>query len=249
MLWSTGCEANSTDFVIASDAAKNVRFRLGSNNIASFDRPDSSGPFVLNIDSSNLATVTDSSAIGILNMRAKYSGTLQEAFSIETFASNTWSASDRGTRTVISTGTDGSNGTVQAIDINNGYPSINIRRQGGSSTNWHIAGTTNYTNQTALTQVGSGFIVNGGSFQTGTGNRLTGTVTFPTAFAGDVVVTLSVNGAGTGAAAIESSQQIVIGTYSVTSTTFSWMATNYGSATVASAAFHWIAVGPRVAST
>lgn len=136
----------------------------------------------------------------------------------------------------LATGTITTGGSISLTDAREfcHVPTALVyRRQGGSSSDWSTAGTTNYTPGETWRELGVVAV----SFTSGTG---TATVTFPVAFAQPPVVSLTVHNGGSSTkrklnATIESvsASQLVVRVYLTD-----------GSTSSSSADVHWTAEGP-----
>jgi hypothetical protein len=123
--------------------------------------------------------------------------------------------------------------TSDALEFCHVPTALVYRRQGGSSSDWSTAGTTNYTPGETWRELGVVAV----SFTSGTG---TATVTFPVAFAQPPIVSLTVHNGGSSTkrklnATIESlsASQLVVRVYLTD-----------GSTSSSSADVHWTAEGP-----
>ena len=136
----------------------------------------------------------------------------------------------------LATGTITTGGSISLTDAREfcHVPTALVhRRQGGSASDWSVAGTTNYTPGEVFRQLG---VVNV-SFSSGTG---TATVTFPVAFSQPPIISLTVHNAASSTkrklnATIESlsGSTLVIRVYLTD-----------GSTSSSSADVHWTAEGP-----
>lgn len=136
----------------------------------------------------------------------------------------------------LATGTITTGGSISLTDAREFIhlpTALCYRRQGGSSTDWSTAGTTNYTPGEALIQVGSVSV----SFTSGTGTQA---VTFPTAFSQPPIVMLTVFNA---TSSTKRKLLPTIEALTATTLTIRVYLTDEGT-TSSSSDVYWMAIGP-----
>ncbi len=113
-----------------------------------------------------------------------------------------------------------------------------LRRQGGNTTQWNIAGATNYTPRSNAFQAGATFVDESGAVAQLTGYTKTVAITFPTPFVAAPMVIL-----GSVAPGSQSSEIWNVGPGNVTATGFNLFVI-MSSLDANSAHIPWLAIGP-----